>query len=313
MEAGEVFGFLGPNGAGKSTTIDMLLGFTAPTTGSISALGMDAREESTDKRKHVGVLPEGLGLYDRLSGRRHLEFAIRWTDATDDPAALLDRVGLDDEDAVRPVGEYSKGMRQRLALAMALVDDPQVLILDEPSTGLDPHEIRRLREIVRDERDRGATVFFSSHILGQVEAVCDRVGILYEGELVAVDTIDGLRKTVGSGTELQLRIADDLDADRADDLDVDIEGIAGVSAVEYADGIVRVQTVDSTAKARVVTRLADAGITVLDIDSAEPSLEDVFTAYTTDDPDPDTADDRREASRYAADDRRDAGVEVSHR
>ncbi len=276
VDRGEIFGFLGPNGAGKSTTIDMLLGFATPTDGEATVLGMDAHAESQKIRQHIGVLPEGLGLYDRLTGRRHLEFAIHWKDAADDPATLLDRVGLEEADAARPVKEYSKGMAQRLALAMALIGEPDLLVLDEPSSGLDPHGIRRLREIVRAERDRGATIFFSSHILGQVEAVCDRVGILYGGELVTVDTIEGLRKTVGSGTELQLRIADDA-------VDAGLERIEGVSGVDAADGILRVQTDDPTAKARVVNRLTEVGVPVLDIDSTEASLEDVFTAYTTED------------------------------
>ncbi len=280
VEPGEIFGFLGPNGAGKSTTIDLLLGFTEPTAGQVSVLGVDPGTAPESFRRRIGTLPEGLGLYERLSGRRHLEFAIRWKDADDQPGALLERVGLSAEEAARPVGEYSKGMEQRLALAMALVGSPDLLILDEPSSGLDPHGIRRLREIVRAERDRGATVFFSSHILGQVEAVCDRVGILYQGDLVAVDTVEGLRKTVGSGTELRVRVADDPGIALGD--------IGGVREVERRDGIISVQTEDPRAKARVVARLHDAGVEILDIDSSEASLEDVFTAYTTEESDPRT-------------------------
>jgi ABC-2 type transport system ATP-binding protein len=273
VEAGEVFGFLGPNGAGKSTTIDMLLDYTRPTEGAATVLGMDVHEESVVLRERVGVLPEGLGLYDRLSGRRHLEFAIDWKDAADDPDILLDRVGLADGDAARPVGEYSKGMQQRLALGMALVGAPDLLILDEPSSGLDPHGIRQMRELVREEATSGTTVFFSSHILGQVEAVCNRVGILSEGKLAAVDTVDGLRKTIGAGSELRLRVTSDIGVDVAD--------IDGVDAVTQSDGILQVTCSDSRAKARVVTRLTNAGIEILDVDSERASLEDVFTAYTT--------------------------------
>jgi ABC-2 type transport system ATP-binding protein len=236
---------------------------------------MDVRRESEALRERIGVLPEGLGLYDRLSGRRHLEFAIEWKDAADDPDDLLDRVGLDRRDADRPVGDYSKGMEQRLALGMALVGEPDLLVLDEPSSGLDPHGIRRMRELVREEAESGTTVFFSSHILGQVEAVCDRVGILYDGELVAVDTVEGLRETVGAGAELRLRVTGEVG--------VDVPGIDGVDSVTRADGLLRVACSDSRAKARVVTRLANAGVDVVDVDSEHASLEDVFTAYTTDD------------------------------
>jgi ABC-2 type transport system ATP-binding protein len=169
---------------------------------------------------------------------------------------------------------------------MALVGDPDLLILDEPSSGLDPHGIREMRQLVREEAESGTTVFFSSHVLGQVEAVCDRVGILSEGELVAVDTVEGLRKTVGAGSELRLR-ASDVDVTGVEDTGattvggIDVTGIEGVDSARLADGILRVVCSDPSAKARVVTRLTNAGVEILDVDSEEASLEDVFTAYTT--------------------------------
>jgi len=271
---GEVFGFLGPNGAGKSTTINVLLDFIEPSAGSAEILGHDVRTESEAVRERTGVLPEGFGLYERLSGRRHLEFATDWKDADDDPAELLDRVGLDLADVDRPAGDYSKGMQQRLAMAMALVGDPDLLILDEPSSGLDPNGIRQMRELVREEAARGTTVFFSSHILGQVEATCDRVGILYEGDLVAVDTVEGLREAVGTGSQLKLRLEHPPTIDVAD--------VDGVTAVSREDGLLLVDCNDPRAKARVVTQLTNAGTEILDVDSEGASLEDVFTAYTTD-------------------------------
>ena len=279
VERGEVFGFLGPNGAGKSTTIDMLLDYSRPTAGSATVLGLDPRRDTERLRCRIGVLPEGFGLYERLTGRRHLEFAVAWSGADDDPAELLERVGLDDRDADRAVGEYSKGMSQRLALGMALVGEPDLLILDEPSSGLDPHGIRLMRDIVRDEAGRGATVFFSSHILGQVEAVCDRVGILDDGELVAVDTVEGLRNAVGSRTELRLRLSEMNDGSAVERADV--SAVDGVSSVRDEGGILRVTCSDAAAKATVVTRLTTAGVAILDIDSERASLEDVFTVYTT--------------------------------
>src|SRR6056297_3199544 len=203
VEAGEVFGFLGPNGAGKSTTINMLLDFVRPTEGDIRVLGRDVHDESVAVREHLGVLPEGFSVYDRLTGRQHLEFAIESKGADDDPDAILDRVGLSG-DGDRKAGGYSKGMAQRLVLGMALVGHPDLLVLDEPSTGLDPQGARQMRDIVREEADRGATVFFSSHILGQVESVCDRVGILRDGQLVAEDSIEGLRETTSADTVLRI-------------------------------------------------------------------------------------------------------------
>ncbi|PSP55006.1 ABC transporter ATP-binding protein [Halobacteriales archaeon QS_1_67_19] len=284
VEEGEVYGFLGPNGAGKSTTIDMLLDYARPTAGTAEILGHDAQAASAAVSDRVGVLPEGYGLYDRLTGRRNLEFAIDWQDADDDPDALLERVGLAPEDAARPVGDYSKGMAQRLALATALVGDPDLLILDEPSSGLDPNGIRLLRDIVREETDRGTTVFFSSHILGQVEAVCDRVGILDAGRLVAVDTIDGLRKAVGASSTLEITLA----SQPAPDL----VGGEGVADVTVRGNRLRVTCTDSRAKARVVADLVDAGREIIDVGSESASLEELFATYTDgtageDDPDAD--------------------------
>lgn len=272
VERGEVFGFLGPNGAGKSTTINMLLDFVRPTEGTASVLGMDTRGETEAIRSRIGVLAEGLDLYGRLTGRRHLELAIDWTDSDETPNALLDRVGLDIEDAERRTKDYSKGMKQRLALAMALAGDPDLLILDEPSSGLDPNGIRRMRELVRSVADEGTTVFFSSHDLGQVESVCDRVGILNDGELVAVDTIDGLRKTMGTRTELYLRVVSEPT--------VDIQSVTGVGDARFEDGRLRVTCDDPGAKAQAIGRLLDAGVEIRDIDTSSASLEDIFAAYT---------------------------------
>ncbi|GGL66698.1 ABC transporter ATP-binding protein [Halocalculus aciditolerans] len=192
---GEIYGFLGPNGAGKSTTIGLLMDYLRPTSGSMQVLGLDPQQDVVDLHGRVGVLPDRFSLYEDLTGRRHLEFVIDTKHATNDPESVLERVGL--ADAIdREAGEYSQGMGQRLALAMALVGGPDLLVLDEPFTGLDPHGVRRVREIVHEEHDRGATVFFSSHVLGQVELVCDRVGILHHGRLVTEGSLDELRSAV---------------------------------------------------------------------------------------------------------------------
>ncbi|MEF8788730.1 MAG: ABC transporter ATP-binding protein [Haloarculaceae archaeon] len=274
VEAGEVFGFLGPNGAGKSTTINVLLDFVRPDAGRVEVLGREARAESVAVRERTGVLPEGFDVYDRLTAREHLRFAIDSKDATDDPEDLLDRVGLTDA-AGRRAGGFSTGMRQRLALAMALVGDPDLLVLDEPSTGLDPNGAREMREIVRAERDRGATVFFSSHILGQVEAVCDRVGILRDGELVAVDSVEGLRERSGAETTLEI----DVEAlpDGAVEAARDVEG---VSEVRVEGDSRLVVACEGDVKMAVLEALGSAGAEVEDFTTREASLEDLFAAYT---------------------------------
>ncbi len=276
VQEGEVFGFLGPNGAGKSTTINVLLDFARPTAGQVRVLGHDAQTHSREIRSRTGVLPEGVETYDRLTARQHLEFAIDSKGADDDPHVLLERVDL--ADAIdKKAGGYSKGMSQRLMLAMALVGEPDLLILDEPSTGLDPNGAREMREIVREESARGATVFFSSHIMEQVEAVCDRVGILRDGEMVAVDSVSGLRDSVEGGTALRVtvdRIDDDaLQAVRSlpDVSNAVVEGQTPPTIVVQVDG----------SKTAVLSALEDHGIEVQDFSTTEASLDDVFRSYTT--------------------------------
>ena len=273
VEEGEIYGFLGPNGAGKSTTIDILLDFVRPTAGRASVLGVDAQDNSLEIRQRTGVLPDGFHVYDRLTARQHLEFAIESKGATDDPEALLERVGIP-EATDRKAGGFSKGMAQRLALAIALVGDPELIILDEPSTGLDPNGAREMREIILEEADRGATVFFSSHILEQVEAVCDRVGILQNGELVAQDTISGLRAAAGTGSGLSVTVSEVTPA--VVDAVRDVPGVTEVTA----NGNTLVVSADSGAKTDILDAAESAGATVEDFSTREASLDDIFAAYT---------------------------------
>ncbi len=273
VREGEIFGFLGPNGAGKSTTIDILLDFVRPTAGSATVLGMDAQDRSQRVRQRVGVLPEGYEVYERLTGREHVEFVLESKGASDNPIDILERVGVA-EAAERKASGYSKGMRQRLLLGMALVGEPDLLILDEPSTGLDPSGVREIRQVIRSVADRGATVFFSSHILSQVEAVCDRVGILRQGEVVAVDTIEGLREAVGS--EATLRITADGLTDEHMDV---VREVPGVDSVRR-DGAELVVSVEDPSKTAVLDALEEAGADVTDFSTAEASLEEHFMSYT---------------------------------
>ena len=275
VEEGEIFGFLGPNGAGKSTTIDILLDFVRPTGGSATVLGHDAQRESMAVRRQIGVLPDAYHVYDRLTGRQHMEFVVDSKEVDADIEAILERVRVL-EAADRKAGGYSKGMRQRLVLAMALVGDPDLLILDEPSTGLDPNGARQMREIIQAENERGTTVFFSSHIMEQVEAICDRVAIINRGRLVAVDSIDGLRDSTETTTTLTVDVsnADDgaVAAVRARD-DVNSASLAGdrISITLGPDG----------SKFGVLQTLDQAGVTIEDFSLDESSLEDLFAEYTT--------------------------------
>jgi ABC-2 type transport system ATP-binding protein len=275
VDEGEIFGFLGPNGAGKSTTINILLGFLNSSSGSATIFGHDVTAESRAIRNQTGLLPEGYDVYENLTGREHIISAIETKQASDDPDAIIERVGLDPDDARRAAGEYSMGMTQRMALGIALVGDPNLLILDEPSSGLDPNGVRLLRQIVSEEAEHGTTVFFSSHVLDEVERVCDRVGIMRDGTLVAVNSVDKLRSELEVGSIVEVTV-DRLPNDFSEHSMKNIEGVAEVTAGRT---VVRVQCMRPTAKMQVLRRIDDVA-TITDIAIEEGSLETVFGAYT---------------------------------
>ncbi len=185
---GEVFGLLGPNGAGKTTTILMLLGLVEPTSGSMEVLGLDPRRHPLEVKRRVGFLPDAVGFYDSMSGRQNIRFTARLNgieDSEDRISGLLDQVGLEAA-ADQRVGEYSRGMLQRLGLADALVKDPAILILDEPTTAIDPEGVAEILGLIHDlASEQDVTILLSSHLLHQVQAVCDRVAIFVEGKVVA--------------------------------------------------------------------------------------------------------------------------------
>jgi ABC-2 type transport system ATP-binding protein len=191
VRAGEVFGFLGPNGAGKTTTMNVLLGFIPPTSGEASLFGIDVRQPIA--RQRIGYLPELTYYYKFLTAEELLRFyakifGLTRSEADKRIAELLKLVELEHA-AKRPIKSYSKGMQQRVGLAQSLINNPDLLILDEPTSGLDPLGRMKVREIIQRLKDNGKTVFFSSHELGEVETVCDRVAIVHQGELKAVGTV----------------------------------------------------------------------------------------------------------------------------
>ncbi|MFQ5829955.1 MAG: ABC transporter ATP-binding protein [Candidatus Methylomirabilia bacterium] len=203
VKPGEVFGFLGPNGAGKTTTFLMLLGLSEPTTGTARVCGYDPVRESLKVKRVVGYLPENVGFYEDMSAFDNLRYVARLNGLRDRGLAgkieeLLDRVGLLPE-ARKRVGAYSRGMCQRLGIAEVLLKDPRVVLLDEPTLGLDPDGTLRMLEMIRSlSRDRGITVFFSSHLLDQVQRISNRVGIMLHGNLVGAGPLDELaKKTLG--------------------------------------------------------------------------------------------------------------------
>jgi ABC-2 type transport system ATP-binding protein len=203
IKEGEVFGFLGPNGAGKTTTLLMFLGLTEPTSGKVRVIGFDSTREPLRVKEKVGYLPENVGFYDDMDARQNLRFIARLNRIPDKVSAkkideLLQQVGLLEE-ARKKVGTYSKGMRQRLGIAEVLIKEPKLIFLDEPTIGLDPDGTNRMLDLIHSlSREKNITVFLSSHLLDQVQRICDRVGIMIKGNLVAIGPIQELaRKKLG--------------------------------------------------------------------------------------------------------------------
>ncbi len=204
VNAGEVFGFLGPNGAGKTTTILMLLGLTEPTAGRAEVLGFDPVRHPLEIKRQVGYLPENVGFYDELTARENLRYVARLNQIPEAKAdttvqSALSTVELSGE-GDKLVGEYSRGMRQRLGIAELLIKEPKLVILDEPALGLDPDGMNKMLDlIVALNRERGITVLMCTHMLNHVERICGRVGIMSKGKLVALGTIAALARSLTGG------------------------------------------------------------------------------------------------------------------
>jgi ABC-2 type transport system ATP-binding protein len=258
VEAGEVFGLVGPNGAGKTSTLKMLCGLVDPSAGTIEVNGFDAGDP--EMRRALGFLPEESPLYDEMSPRSYLRFFADLYDvdraaATERIDAALDRLDLDARD--RPVGDFSKGMKRKVAIARSLVNDPDVLVYDEPASGLDPITTNTVVEFTRELADDGKTVVFSAHDLHHVESVCDRVAIMREGELAATGTLADIQAEYG---RVEYRVFTDVpvaDADPAGD--------------RYATVVASMDDVEGVREAA-----REAGGSVVDIRTRESTLEDVF-------------------------------------
>ncbi len=270
VEAGECLALIGHNGAGKTTLMKLTLGLTRPSAGRVRVLGADPADVgSAALRRRVGYLPEKVSLYETLSGREALRFYASLKGETREACdRLLERVGLA-EAADRRIATYSKGMRQRLGLAQALLGDPRLLFLDEPTTGLDPALRRRFYDLLDDLRDEGVTVLVSSHALSEIESRSDRVAILKQGHLVACGTLDQLRERAG----LPVRIHVSVDPGQAGSV---AEGVGGKAALQRIND----RTVDlsclSADKMEVVRRLAGLGEPVTDIEIMPPRLEEIY-------------------------------------
>jgi ABC-2 type transport system ATP-binding protein len=262
---GEVFGFLGPNGAGKTTTIRLLMDLIRPTRGSVRVLGYDLRRDAVAARRRIGYLPGDLELYPDMSGRELLAFFASLRSGADlgYAARLADRLDLP---LARHVRDLSKGNKQKLGVVQAFMHRPDLLILDEPSSGLDPLVQREFHALVRAAAGEGRTVFFSSHVLAEVERIADRVGIVLSGHLAVVDRI----------AELKARALRVLDLDFAAPQPPEPFGrVAGVRAVSAHGTFVRCEVVGPVGD---LMRLA-AGHGLVNVTSHEPDLEQIFVSY----------------------------------
>jgi ABC-2 type transport system ATP-binding protein len=264
VQKGEVFGFLGPNGAGKTTTIRVLLDLIRPTDGKAFVFDIESSADPTAIHRRIGYLPGEFALYDRLTGGQTLEYFGNLRGGVDRAyqAQLIERFDLDPSRRFR---EYSKGNKQKVGLVTALQHKPELLLLDEPTAGLDPLVQQTFFTVLREAVSEGRTVFLSSHILNEVERSCDRVAIIREGRLVRVDRVDALRDLAHH--QVELRFAGDPPAEQ-------FRALPGVSDLVAEDHILRLRVQGSITP--VVEAAAKAG--VVDFLSREPSLEEIFLA-----------------------------------
>lgn len=278
---GEITGFLGPNGAGKTTTMRILTGYMPPTDGTATVAGFDIVKESLEVRKRVGYLPETVPLYTEMTVFSYLKFMAdlrHLPDVDNVVSETLDMVGLLDR-ADGFIGNLSKGMRQRVGLAQALLHRPEVLILDEPTIGLDPAQIIEVRNLIR-EIGRERTVLLSTHILSEAQQICDRILIINKGKIVAEDTPENLQASLAGAQRVQIILRG-----QADKAVEEISGLAGVQNVilQGEDKLEFQYDTQNDIRPNVVRAVIKAKLDMLEMRTASLSLEDIFLQLTKDD------------------------------
>jgi len=277
---GEIFGLLGPNGAGKSTTILMLLGLSEPTSGKVSVCGLDSVRQSIEVKRKVGYLPDDVGFYEDRTGFENLMYTARLNrlserEARERAEKWLSRVGLS-EARDKPVGAYSRGMRQRLGLADVLMKEPDVMILDEPTLGLDPEGMRQLLDLIRTlSRERNMTVLLSSHHLHQVQSICDRVGLFVQGKLVGLGGIAELSRSLFG--EESIRIESTVEG-VDDSLLEAVRGLDGVTRAERSDGGIEIDAERDVA-ADVASLVVGRGAKLHELKRKTFGLDEIYHRY----------------------------------
>jgi ABC-2 type transport system ATP-binding protein len=278
---GEIVGFLGPNGAGKTTTMRILTGYMPPTEGSAQVAGFDVVDESLEVRKRVGYLPETVPLYTDMTALEYLTFMadLRQLPESEDRAwDALKMVGMDSR-AQSYISSLSKGMRQRMGLAQALIHHPEVLILDEPTIGLDPAQVVEVRNIIR-EMGKQRTVLLSTHILSEAQQICDRVLIINKGRIIAEDTPQNLQARLVGSERASVRVRGD-----ADGLTKVVQKVRGVRSVQtQGDGALEFQFAPGQdVRPDVAKAIIGAGYDLMELKPVGMSLEEIFLELTRDD------------------------------
>lgn len=285
VEKGQIYGFLGPNGAGKSTTMNIITGYLAATDGTVTINGKDIRKEPEEAKKSIGYLPELPPLYMDMTVGEYLKFVaelkrVPKAERKEQIAKVMEMTHITDMEK-RLIRNLSKGYKQRVGLAQAILGFPEVIILDEPTVGLDPKQIIEIRDLIR-ELGKDYTVILSSHILSEVSAVCDHIMIIAHGKLVASDSPDGLQKLMSGSAELTLTVKGD-----GEDVKSVLSSLPDVETVECGenmqDGCVQVKMIakeNLDIREDVFYALADAKLAIMSMQYSEKSLEDIFLELT---------------------------------
>ncbi|CAN5547681.1 ABC transporter ATP-binding protein [soil metagenome] len=278
VEAGQIFGFLGGNGAGKTTTIKILMSLIFPTDGKAKILG----EAITNTKMHarIGYCPENPYFYDYLKATELMNyfgelFGLDAAKRKQKTEELLTKVGLDEKDWNRQLRKFSKGMLQRVGIAQCLINEPEIVFLDEPMSGLDPIGRREIRELIAELRDKGTTVFMSTHILSDIEALCDNVAILREGKLAATGKLDDLLTQSGETQVFEINVK----GVSAESLEKDISQIAGASIFPKANGA-NIQVLDETDIDKILQITRNSGGSLVSVQPVRQSLEELFVKET---------------------------------
>ena len=259
VKKGEIFGFLGPNGAGKTTTIRTLLGYLKPTTGKAYILGKNINDSIVDIKREVGYIPGDLNLYGHLNGRQFLDYfaSLRNTEMS----LLDDLLKVFDVPLNRKIKGYSKGMKQKLGIIQAFMDDPEIVIMDEPTSGLDPLLQQKFYDFLYSQKKKGRTMFFSSHVLSEVDKICDRIGIIRNGNLVALEDVETLKGKMGKMIRVRIKEKSEM--------------FKGPENMKIKDGWIEFVTNDDVDYwIKMLSKY-----TIVDLEINEFSLEDIFIHY----------------------------------